>query len=151
MSYCELREDREKNTYCRVGHSFIGYIDNTNYNTKDYRVVLTRRTPASFKPIELFEQNVVTFHTTWLEKLISDNDPAFVKPSPCPKSEKAYQVNGYFKLDKIEEYNGSIIYSNTILGEKVYYTALIGKYIGQYSTLSEIKASIDKHKAQDIA
>ncbi len=146
VSYDQLRDERKSYTYCRVGHSFLGYIDESNYNSKNYRIVLTRRTPASFKPIELFDESVATFHTTWLEKLIADNDPAFVKPSPYPKSEKAVQVNGYFKLDKVIEHNGVQIYANSILGERVYYTAMVGEYMQQRTTIAALKEYIDKQQ-----
>ncbi len=151
VSYDRLRNDRESYTYCRVGHNFLGFIDNSGYSNKEYRIVLTRRTPASFKPIEVCNCLVQTFHTTWLEKLIADNDPAFIKPSSYPKAEKAFQVNGYFKLDKVEEYNGAQIYSNSILGERVYYTAQVGLYVEQNQTLAGIRKQIDKEKAEKAA
>lgn len=147
VGYHKLRENRGSYTYCRLGHSFIGFIDESGYNSKNYRIVLTRRTPASIKPVQIFEQYISTFHATWLEKLIADNDPAYTKPAAYPKAEKIYQTNGYFKLEKVVEVEGTAIYANSLLGEKVMYIAEMGGVFYQDGSLKDLKERLTTKNA----
>ena len=61
VTYDELRNKRKTKTFCRIGHSFITFTDESTYSSKDYKITLTRRTPASFRPIQIFERSVQTF------------------------------------------------------------------------------------------
>ena len=151
VTYDEFRNRRKDKTFCRLGHSFIAFSDDSTYNYKDYHITLTRRTPASFRPIQIFERTIQTFHTTWLEKLIADNDAAYTKPTSPSRNDKAYQVNSYFKLDKLEEFEGVQIYVNSLLGERVYYTAKSEHRDFEESTLAELKDRITKYKCKNVA
>lgn len=141
LSYSEFRERKRSFSYCRIGHSFIAFENKSGYDSKDYRVMLTRRTPSSFKPVQIFEDCLGTFHSTWLEKAIADNDPTFVKPS-IGKALKPYAINGYFTLKKVATVDGAVIYANNILGGTAYYTALIGGERLEYSSLEKIKEEL---------
>ena len=151
VTYDEFRNRRKDKTFCRLGHSFIAFSDDSTYSYKDYKITLTRRTPASFRPIQIFERSVQTFHTTWLEKLIADNDAAYTKPTSPSKKDKECQINGYFKLDKVEEFDGVQIYVNSLLGERVYYTAKSEHIDFEESTLSNIRTNIKEYKCKKAA
>lgn len=89
----------------------------------------------------MFESPIGTFHTTWLEKLIADNDASFVKPS-VPKELKPYQFNGYYTVEKVGEEDGVAIYANELLEERVFYTAQLETGIEMSHSLSELKNEI---------
>lgn len=129
VSYWKLREERKQHTYCRLGNSYLSIHQDGNggyYNSYSgpYIITLTRRSPRSFKPEVVFRQEVATFHTTWLEKMISDYDPTFVKPS-VSKALKPYQENGYFTLKRVESEFEAEIYANELLGEQIYFATMI--------------------------
>ncbi|MFR9545934.1 MAG: hypothetical protein SNJ29_10200, partial [Rikenellaceae bacterium] len=138
LSYSQFREQRKKNTFCRIGHSFIAFKDMERYNYKDYRIILTRRSPRSFKPEQVFEAQVDTFHSTWLEKIIADYDRTYDKPS-IGKALKPYSINPYFSLKKVATIDGAEVYANNILGGTAYYTALIGGERIESASLEKIK------------
>ncbi len=157
LSYSEFRAQRKKNTFCRIGHSFIAFKDMERYNYKDYRIILTRRSPRSFKPEQVFEAQVDTFHSTWLEKVIADYDRTYDKPS-IGKTLKPYSINPYFSLKKVATIDGAEIYANNILGGTAYYTAIIGDDRLQTSSLEDMKEEltpieeeVDEVVEEDIA
>ena len=149
VSFSHLREFRENNTYCKLGNSYIGIRGerDTYYNT--YQVlVVTRRTPQAFRPVPLFERTIGTFHATWLEKLIADNDTTFVKPS-VPKELKPYQFNGYYAVEKVGEVDGVAIYANELLDERVFYTARPGMELKIKDSLSALKNEIQSSRVTE--
>lgn len=149
VSFSHLREFRENNTYCKLGNSYIGIRGerDTYYNT--YQVlVVTRRTPQAFRPVSLFERTIGTFHATWLEKLIADNDTTFVKPS-VPKELKPYQFNGYYAVEKVGEVDGVAIYANELLDERVFYTARPGMELKIKDSLSALKNEIQSSRVTE--
>ena len=149
VSFSHLREFRENNTYCKLGNSYIGIRGerDTYYNT--YQVlVVTRRTPQAFRPVPLFERTIGTFHATWLEKLIADNDTTFVKPS-VPKELKPYQFNGYYAVEKVGEVDGVAIYANELLDERVFYTARPGMELKIKDSLSALKNEIQSPRVTE--
>lgn len=150
VNYHKLRESRGSYTYCQIGHCYIGFIDTSTYRGKDHQIILTRRTPASFRPVQVFERSVQTFHTTWLEKLIADNDPTFVKPS-IGKALKSYSINGYFSLKKVASVDGADIYANNILGGTAYYTAMLGDERLESSSLEKVKEQLLPVEEEELA
>lgn len=142
VSFSHLREFRENDTYCKLGNTYIGIRSERGIRNNTYQVlVATRRTPQAFRPVTLFESPIGTFHTTWLEKLIADNDASFVKPS-VPKELKPYQFNGYYTVEKVGEEDGVAIYANELLEERVFYTAQLETGIEMSHSLSELKNEI---------
>lgn len=142
LSYAKFREKREMNTYCKVGNSYLS-ISKGGYNSPVV-ISMTRRTPQSFRPVVIFTQSIDTFHATWLEKMIADYDSSYVKPS-TNKSLKPYLVNGYFALSKVGTECGVDMYANSILGEKVYFTAKVDEHIIHCNTLGELKIEVAEH------
>lgn len=142
VSFSHLRELRGNNTYCRLGNTYVGIREEQDTRYNRYQVlVLTRRTPQAFRPVPLFERAIGTFHSTWLEKLIADNDASFVKPS-VSKELKQYQFNGYYTLEKVGEESGIAIYANELLEERISYAARLDGEIITNSSLSELKDKI---------
>lgn len=138
-----LRNTRSNYSYCRLGHNILAFIDDSGYNNRSYKLRLMRRTPGAFRPVQIFERQIETFHTTWLEKIIADNDASFKKPAPYGRKEKPYVYNPYYALKKVEEYEGAMIYSNSLLGERVFYsTVTANREICFNSSLEDIKKTI---------
>lgn len=132
-----LKDIHSDFTYCRMGESYIGFYNNGSSWKPDYRLVVTRRNAMKFVPETVFEHYVGTFHQTWLEKLISDCDPNFEKPT-VSKSLKEYQTNGYYELKSAGNINGADIYENRFLGGTVCFTTKIDGGIFCQNTKNEI-------------
>lgn len=147
VSLVQLREDKSDYTYCKVGHCYIGIYREKDYSNSPYILTMTRRTPKSFRPEPVFDRELGTFHTTWLEKMIADYDSTFIKPS-VPKELKEYQVNGYYLVENIQSYKGINIYANSIFGQRVLYTAKVGDIVFQRETVNELKEQIDESEVK---
>lgn len=89
-----------------------------------------------------------TYHPTWLEKIIADYYPAFVKPAVA-KALKEYQFNAYYKVEEECIYEGVQIYSNSLLGERVYFSAKVGSYTKIKSDINTIKELIDDNNKEN--
>lgn len=122
-TYSELRERREDYTYCIVGNCYIGYFVDQDSRNKYPRLIMTRRTPLQIQPSIVFSRVIGTYHATWLEKLVADNDPQFEKPA-VDKGLKGKQVNTYMGVRLVETVDGVKIYAHSFLGENIKYTAL---------------------------
>lgn len=152
-TYPDLKDNHRKHTYVAIGDCYIGfYADKDGYNTYN-RLIMTRRTPMQIKPSIVFNRTVGTFHKTWLEKMVSDNDPQFFKPE-IAKGMKGKQLNLYMGVRLLETYNDVKIYAHSFLSETVCYTA---GYI-QYNTLEKARQDIteainteDQVKVVDVA
>lgn len=147
VSFAEFREKRDNNTYCRLGECYIAIESELKYSYSNYyhihTVKMTRRSASSFIPEVVFESDVSTFHSTWLEKMIAEYDPTFVKPT-VKKSLKKLYVNSYYSLSMVSEFNDTAIYANILLDEKVYYSALIGEQTEFRPTIDGIKEAISE-------
>lgn len=147
LSYAMFREKREMNTYCKVGNSFLS-ISKGGYNSPVV-ITMTRRTPQSFRPVVVFTQSIDTYHTTWLEKMIADYDPSFVKPT-VSKALKPYQVNGYFSLKKVGSEYDADIYANILLGEQMYFATMIEGEVVRYGSLDKVKEELKEFHTESI-
>lgn len=148
VSFQTLRELRKKHTYCRLGTSYIAIHTDDSYSNPNI-ITVTRRTPCSFRPEVVFRQEVGTFHTTWLEKLIADYDPSFVKPT-CNKALKPYQENGYFALTKVATEYGADIYANSLLGEQIYFTTMIEGEVVRCGSLAKVKEELKEFYTESV-
>lgn len=70
----------------------------------------------------MFDVPVGTFHRTWLEKIVAENDPRFVKPR-VDKALKAVQAVCYYGVEKLKDLNRTEIFRNTFMGETIGYCA----------------------------
>ncbi|GAB6119598.1 hypothetical protein [Dysgonomonas termitidis] len=121
-SYEEVREKHGNYTYCEIGEAYIGFFADKDGRFECNRLVMTRRSPMSIKPSIVFSRTVSTFHKTWFEKLIADNDPQFVKPVPA-KGLKGKQVNPYLDVRLVDTADGTKIYAHSLMNANVLYTA----------------------------
>lgn len=142
-TYFKLRETREDYTYCILGDCYIGYFVDEDNRNKYSRLIMTRRTPMQIQPSIVFSRVISTYHVTWLEKLVSDNDPKFEKPA-IEKGHKGKQINAYMGVRLVETVDGVKIYAHSFLGETIKYTALDDdKYVDSKS-LDGIKKKLLK-------
>lgn len=138
----KLREERRSYTYCKLGNSYLGIYCTGRWQSEAHRIVLTRRTSGSIYPQQIFDKVVQTFHVTWLEKLIADNDPQYQRPT-VRKDLKDLQVNPYYTLVEDSEYRGIKIYRNFLLGETINYAASLKGSAISTQDIQQLKESID--------
>ena len=77
---------------------------------------MTRVTSRYEKPEKVFDVVIGTYHKTWLEKLVADNDSEFEKPK-VDKSLKDVQAVCYYGVEHYShEDNGTEVVSQHIYG-----------------------------------
>lgn len=145
-TYSKLKDGRDNYKYCQIGECYIGFFIDKDGRDEYNRLVMTRRTPMQIRPSIIFSRTIGTFHKTWLEKLVADNDPQFVKPIPA-KGLKSYQVNPYMDVQVADTVEGSKIYGHSFLGETLFYTVVINGCNNEYRSLDEARL-ICKEKAE---
>lgn len=149
VPFATLRENRSCYTYSKLGNTYIGiYQSDRSYN-EPIKLVATRRTPRAFRPVEIFESSIGTFHTTWLEKMIADYDASFVKPT-VSKTLKPYQYNGYYGIEKVDTYNGAAIYASVLLGEQVYFSTMIDGEVVCCNSLKQAKEALKEFYTEKV-
>lgn len=146
-TYSDIKENKKNFTYCEIGECYIGlYEDKDGHNTYN-RLIMTRRTPASIKPSIVFSRTVSTYHKTWFEKLIADNDPQFVKPIPA-KGLKGKQINPYIDVKHVDTVEGTKIYAHSLMGAYIQFTAGEDNYY-ESTSLEAIKVKL-KEKVSEL-
>lgn len=141
-----FRESKINYTYCRLGHCYLGFYQYGRYGSPT-RLIMTRRTPHSIRPETVFDRTIGTYHSTWLEKLIADYDPCFTKPT-IAKGLKEHQINGYYSVEKVENYKAHAIYVNTLLGERISYSVKINSRVKFSHQINNLKEEIDETEQQ---
>lgn len=117
-----LKNVHENYTYCKIGNTYIAFYYTDKYNTASGRLIMTRAVSRYCEAEKVFEAGVTTYHRTWLEKIVADNDPQFEKPK-VDKSLRAVQALGYYGVEKIKDIKRTEIFRNTFLGETIGYCA----------------------------
>lgn len=120
VSLLQLKHQRLNYTYCRIGTTYIGFY--WEDSGKHYKVIMTRASNRYMSAELVFEEEVSTFHKTWLEKLLSDNDPKFVKPK-VDKSLLDVQAISYYGVQPMKNILGTEIFCNTFMGQPIGYCA----------------------------
>lgn len=120
VSFTSLREHADNYIYCRLGQTYLGYY----WDGEGKKLIMTRRSSASIFPQHIFERRIGTFHTTWVEKTVANNDERFVRPS-IPEKLKEIAFNSYCGLEYLGTYLGVDYYANTFLGTSFLYCALV--------------------------
>lgn len=141
-TYSDLKEKHKNYKYFIAGECYIGFFVDKDGRYEYNRVIMTRRTPMQIKPSVVFSRTIGTFHKTWIEKIIADNDPQFSKPV-VEKGLKGKQINPYLGIRLVETYKGVKIYGHSLYGDTIIYS---GNF-RERDTLEEIKAAIDKDMA----
>ena len=121
-SLLTLKNNHEDYTYCKIGNTYIGFYYTDKYNPNTARLIMTRAESRYCKPSRVFECSVSTFHRTWLEKIVAENDP-LIEKAKVDKSLRAVQALGYYGVEKIKDIKRTEIFRNTFLGETIGYCA----------------------------
>ena len=120
-----LKNSRDDYTYCKVGNTCLAFYLKEQYEPSSAHLMMTRSDSKYCTPEKVFDVPVGTFHRTWLEKTVAENDPRFVKPR-VDKSLKAVQAICYYGVEKLKDLNRTEIFRNTFMGETIGYCARRG-------------------------
>ena len=121
-SILSLKNDRNDYTYCKIGNTYLALYLKKQYDPSSARLMMTRTDSRYCTPGKVFDVPVGTFHRTWLEKIVAENDPLFVKPR-VDKSLKAVQAICYYGVEKLKDLNRTEIFRNTFMGATIGYCA----------------------------
>lgn len=139
-----LRETRGKYTYCKLDKSYLGIYCTGRWQDEAYRIILTRHSSGSIYPQQVFDKVVHTFHVTWLEKLIADNDPRYQKPV-VRKDLKDLHINPYYTLVEDCLYQNFTIFRNVLLGGTANYAVSLNGSVVFNKSLDGLKETIDEY------
>lgn len=121
-SMLSLKNDHLGYTYCKTGNTYLAFYLKEPYEPSSAHLMMTRSDAKYCTPEKVFDIPVGTFHRTWLEKIVAENDSRFVKPR-VDKSLKAVQAICYYSVEKLKDLNRTEIFRNTFMGETIGYCA----------------------------
>lgn len=121
-SMLSLKNDRIDYTYCKIGNTYLAFYLKEQCEPSSAHLMMTRADSKYCTPEKVFDVPVGTFHRTWLEKIVAENDTRFVKPN-VDKSLKAVQAICYYGVEKLKDLNRTEIFRNTFMGETIGYCA----------------------------
>lgn len=121
-SLLSLKNERNDYTYCKIGNTYLAFYLEEQYEPSSAHLMMTRSDSRYCTPERVFDIPVGTFHRTWLEKIVAENDPRFVKPR-VDKSLRAVQAICYYGVEKVKEQKRTEIFRNTFLGQTIGYCA----------------------------
>lgn len=121
-SMLSLKNTRTDHTYCKIGNTYLAFYLKDQYEPSSAHLMMTRSVSRYCTPELVFDIPVGTFHRTWLEKIVAENDPRFVKPR-VDKSLRAVQAICYYGVEKVKDLNRTEIFRNTFMGETIGYCA----------------------------
>ena len=116
-----IRDRNDSRRYCRIGLTYIALQKcKRGWHESEYYLIMTRH-PNRYMPAEtVFRKQITTFHRTWLEKTICDNDPQFRIPK-IQKDLKDVQAMRYYEVEHIRTILGCEIFRNSFMGRTVEY------------------------------
>lgn len=121
-SLLSLKNAKVDYSYCKIGNTYLAlYTKDWGRTDKPY-LMMTRAESRYCTPEKVFDVPIGTFHRTWLEKIVSQKDPQFVKPK-VDSSLRAVQALCYYGVEKIKDVNRTEIFRNTFMGETIGYCA----------------------------
>nr|DAE30227.1 MAG TPA: hypothetical protein [virus sp. ct5rm7] len=121
-SLLSLKNERINHTYCKIGNTYLAFYLKEAYEPSTARLMMTRTDSRYCTPEKVFDIQIGTFHRTWLEKIVAENDPRFVKPC-VDKSLRAVQAVCYYGVEKVKDLKRTEIFHNTFMGETIGYCA----------------------------
>lgn len=122
VDFLKLKTARVPYTYCRLGDILVGLYDNGDRYDKRFLTIVTKLHRDKDAEV-LASGGTGSFHKTWVEKLVADHDPDFIKPVIDPEL-KDVQSLSYYGVEFVEtDENGVDIYRNTFRGVTVGYCA----------------------------
>ena len=116
-----IRDRNDSRRYCRIGLTYIALQKcKHGWHESEYYLIMTRH-PNRYMPAKtVFRKQITTFHRTWLEKTICDNDPQFRIPK-IQKDLKDVQAMRYYEVEHIRTILGCEIFRNSFMGQTVEY------------------------------
>jgi hypothetical protein len=120
-TFRKLKEDKNSYSYCQIGNTFTGFYKDSRYRDAASHVILTRASAGNEQPEIVFRRRVGSFHKSWIEKMIADCDPHFIKPA-VSKALKEIQENPYCGVETAGEKDGIELFRSTFMGETVGFT-----------------------------
>ena len=116
-----IRDRDDSRRYCRIGLAYIALQKcKRGWHESEYYLIMTRH-PNRYMPAKtVFRKQITTFHRTWLEKTICDNDPQFRIPK-IQKDLKDVQAMRYYEVEHIRTILGCEIFRNSFMGQTVEY------------------------------
>lgn len=117
-----LKNEHNDYTYCRIGNTYLAFYLKEQNKLSSAHLMMTRSDSRYCTPEPVFDIPVGTFHRTWLEKIVAENDPRFVKPR-VDKSLRAVQAICYYGVEKVKDQKRTEIFRNTFLGQTIGYCA----------------------------
>ena len=144
----ELKKQRQGNTYCKLNPTtYLGFYSQDGGRTV-YRVIMTRAENRYMPARLVFDKPVSSsFHKTWLEKMVMENDPQFVKPK-VEKSLADVQDCKYYDVRTLESRNGFEVFRNTFLGQTMCYCSRKDGVIHQADTLEELFGKLSPQETE---
>ena len=121
-SLLSLKNGKVDYSYCKIGNTYLAFYTKDWGRTDKPYLMMTRAESRYCTPEKVFDVPIFTFHRTWLEKIVSDNDPQFVKPK-VDSSLRAVQALCYYGVEKIKDVNRTEIFRNTFMGQTIGYCA----------------------------
>ena len=121
-SMLSLKNGRIDYTYCKIGNTYLAFYLKEQCEPSSAHLMMTRADSKYCTPEKVFDVPVGAFHRTWLEKIVAEHDPRFVKPS-VDKSLKAVQAICYYGVEKLKDLNRTEIFRNPFMGETIGYCA----------------------------
>lgn len=134
----ELKKQRQGYTYCKLNPTtYLGFYTQ-GLSCTVHRVIMTRAENRYMPARLVFDKPVSSsFHKTWLEKMVMENDPQFVKPK-IDKSLADVQACKYYDVRTLENKDGFEVFRNTFLGQAMCYCSRKDGVIRQADTLEEL-------------
>lgn len=121
-SLLSLKNAKVDYSYCKIGNTYLAFYTKDCGRTDKPYLMMTRTESRYCTPEKVFDVPIGTFHHTWLEKIVSQKDPQFVKPK-VDRSLRAVQALCYYGVEKIKDINRTEIFRNTFMGETIGYCA----------------------------
>lgn len=121
-SMLSLKNERNDYTYCKIGNTYLAFYLKERYEPSSAHLMMTRSDSKYCTPELVFDIPIGTFHRTWLEKIVAENDPRFTKPR-VDKSLRAVQAVCYYGVEKVKDLNRTEIFRNTFMGQTIGFCA----------------------------
>lgn len=144
----ELKKKRQGNTYCKLNPTtYLGFYTQ-GFSCTVHRVIMTRAENRYMPARLVFDKPVSSsFHKTWLEKMVMENDPQFVKPK-TDRSLADVQACKYYDVRPLESRNGFEVFRNTFLGQTMCYCSRKDGVICQADTLEELFGKLSPQETE---
>ena len=123
VSFKELKKHEVSGIYCHLGNLYFGFIKIGRYQP-ECRLIMRQKIAGVETPELVFDKPVSSFSQNWLEKIVAENDPSFVKPD-VGKPFKRLQGSPYYNVFPIESEHGTRVWKRTFCGFAIEYCTFL--------------------------